>query len=121
MFDFVDNLIKLFSHVCHQIPDRSFGYLVYSGKSILCARCTGMYLGLLFGATLAVFAQRIRNMLIVKMLLISIFILIMEMIVENIVELAFGNVARFITGIIFGVSVGIGIMAPVKQTLRRGR
>ena len=119
MFDIIDFFNRLFSHVCHQMPDRSISFLVFSGKSILCARCTGMYLGLLFGITLAIFALKINNTQILKMLFFSISILIIEMIIENIVVLTFGNVARFMTGISFGVSVGIGIIAPIKQAFRR--
>jgi hypothetical protein len=50
-----------------------------------------------------------------------VIILIIEMIVEKIVTLPFGNVARFITGIIFGVSVAIGILTPIKFTFGGSR
>ena len=79
-----------------------------------------MYLGLLFGIITAVSARKINNTLIIKILFLSVIILIMEIIVEKIVALSFGNVARFTTGIIFGVSVGIGTMTPIKQTFFGG-
>jgi len=41
-------LYYLFSDVCHQRPDRSF-YL-FGEKLAVCARCTGIYAGMLFGA-----------------------------------------------------------------------
>jgi len=33
MADFIANLKSLFSHLCHQNPDRSFSLLVFGGKS----------------------------------------------------------------------------------------
>lgn len=112
----VEILTDIFSHVCHQIPERSF--LVYEGKSILCARCTGMYLGLLLSLIPIMRFSKISNIKMASMLVLSIFILILEIFGENTRIVPFGNTARFITGVIFGISVGIGIVMPAKQFMR---
>jgi hypothetical protein len=74
-------------------------------------------MGMLLGFILAFSRRKIKNDLIIKMLFFSVIFLIVEMIVENIVVLMLGNVVRFMTGIIFGVSVGVGIITPIKQTI----
>jgi uncharacterized membrane protein len=44
-FSFISR--KFFSHVCHQIPEHSFIY--HNFVFPVCARCTGIYLGLFIG------------------------------------------------------------------------
>jgi uncharacterized membrane protein len=41
-------LYLIFSPVCHQIPERSFA--LFGHPFAVCHRCSGIYLGLLFGA-----------------------------------------------------------------------
>ncbi|HEY3307724.1 MAG TPA: DUF2085 domain-containing protein [Desulfuromonadaceae bacterium] len=115
MIDLTDNLTRLFSHVCHQLPERSF--LIFKGKNILCARCTGMYSGLILGLILVIAYSKITNTDIFKLLCFAVILLIMEMLGEKVTDLHLGNVDRFMTGIIFGISVGIGLVLPIKQLL----
>lgn len=117
MPDILETLIKIFSHVCHQIPERSF--LVFEGRSILCARCTGMYLGLFSGFILVGIFKNIREKIIIKMIAGAVFILLLEIILESIPLFHLGNEVRFMTGILFGISVGIGIAMPISTLIRR--
>jgi len=51
-------LYLFFSNICHQIPERSFFIL---GKQVaVCSRCTGLYLGFLFGAIVYPFLYRLK-------------------------------------------------------------
>jgi uncharacterized membrane protein len=45
-------LYCLFSLICHQMPDRSFG--LWGHKLAVCHRCAGIYLGLFVGALLLI-------------------------------------------------------------------
>jgi uncharacterized membrane protein len=115
MANLIEILTNIFSHVCHQIPERSF--LIYGGKSILCARCTGMYLGVFVGVLSIIFINKISNTRIFKMILISVLIVLLEIYGEKIQIAFFGNIVRFTTGILLGVSVGLGIAMSTKKII----
>ncbi|MFZ5518448.1 MAG: DUF2085 domain-containing protein [Candidatus Zhuqueibacterota bacterium] len=52
-------LYLFFSNICHQIPERSFFIL---GKQLaVCSRCTGLYLGFLFGAIMYPFFYKLKT------------------------------------------------------------
>ena len=110
-----DFFVVLYSHVCHQSPDRSFSFLVIGEKSILCARCTGMYLGLLCGALQGFYGRRISNSFIIKMLIISLVFIVLDKLLERYFIFDLGKGTRAMTGIIFGISVGIGTITPIKK------
>jgi uncharacterized membrane protein len=117
MINFIEILINIFSHVCHQIPERSF--LIYGGKSILCARCTGMYFGVLVGILSITFIKKISNIRIAKMILISVLIVLLEIGIERTQIVSFGNIVRFATGLLLGVTIGHSIAMSTKQILGR--
>jgi len=117
MTDVIDILTRLFSHVCHQNPDRSFSLLVFGGKSILCARCSGMYLGLICGVSFLLI-RKISELTIIKMILCSVVLLLVEMIGENLNPFLFGNTTRALTGVFFGISVGMGLISPLIRIIR---
>ena len=52
-------LYQTFSHVCHQMPERSF--YIEGQPYAVCARCTGLYVGLAFGALLYPLARSLRR------------------------------------------------------------
>lgn len=113
----LDFLSRFFSYLCHQIPGRSFSLLWYGDKSILCSRCTGMYIGMIFGFIFSFCAKTINNNKIIIMILFSVIIVALEMTFERIFLFQLGNFARFMTGIIFGFSVATGIIFPIKSIL----
>ncbi len=51
----------MFRSICHQLPERSFSLL---GSPVgVCARCLGLYLGFLAGATTLPLSNRLSNLL----------------------------------------------------------
>jgi uncharacterized membrane protein len=119
MSDILNTLINIFSYVCHQIPERSF--LVFGGRGILCARCTGMYLGFFSGFILVGIFKNIREVIIIKMIACAVFILLLEIILESMHLFNLGNEVRFTTGILFGISVGVGIATPISNLIRENK
>lgn len=111
------SLHELLHFVCHQKPDRSFLWLW--DPPLLCARCTGIYLGIFLGAVtlfiLPVFwATRTR-----KLLFFFSAVMLIQVGAEEIFGLDPGNFVRFLTGILLGTVLGAGIFAPARSLIYR--
>ena len=74
-----------------------------------------MYLGFLLGNIIALVMNKISNTIVNSMLIASVTILVVEIVAEKQYLLPFGNIVRFETGIIVGISVGIGIVSSIKN------
>lgn len=48
-----------FSHICHQLPDRSF--VIFEKPLAVCSRCTAIYIGFLTGVLLYPFLKSLLN------------------------------------------------------------
>lgn len=94
-------------YICHQQPDRCFAI---AGKVIpLCSRCTGFYLGLIFGLILPIFVGEFLTMEI-EILFIIMIIALTPMALDGFTQL-FGwrksnNILRFITGFLCSLFLG---------------
>ncbi|MBW9221043.1 DUF2085 domain-containing protein [Methanothermococcus sp. SCGC AD-155-M21] len=60
----IDRLLSLliysiYSHICHQMPERSF--YIFNHKMAVCARCFGIYTGILFGMLIYPIVWRLNN------------------------------------------------------------
>src|SRR3989339_1170806 len=96
--------------VCHQIPERTFH--LHGQPLPLCSRCTGIYLGAFLIFVFYFFFRYCQGKKITNppswpvSIMAMIFVLLM---VGNALSQPFGiptnNLARFITGILFGFSI----------------
>lgn len=101
----------LFSIICHRDPLRSFAY---DGNVYLCARCTGIYIGGLFGYILLKYSPLKINLRDVSQygLVIVLSLLIFPSVVDKLfiqnhnISLLIKNVI-FINGMLIGYSISI--------------
>ncbi|MBW9221625.1 DUF2085 domain-containing protein [Methanothermococcus sp. SCGC AD-155-C09] len=52
-------IYSIYSQICHQMPERS--YYIFNHKMAVCARCFGIYTGILFGMIIYPFIKRLNN------------------------------------------------------------
>lgn len=105
-----DSLYRFFGYLCHQMSDRSFHF--HGHALAVCARCFGVYFGLLGGFVLYPFGRRIeetvplpRFWLFLAMIPIAIDWLL------GIFEIwANTHLSRFITGTILGAACAVFIV-----------
>lgn len=92
------------SRICHQRNDRSF---YFNGKKFpVCARCSGIYLSMLFGITFSI----LMIVFELKVYILYSFILAIPLLVDGLTQLLSNyesnNRRRLITGIMFGIPYG---------------
>lgn len=101
-------ILKLFSHICHQNPERSFFISGYQFP--LCARCSGIYLFMLLGIVISIILLKKINIILPLLIIISIFlnfITFIEVFDSNIMRLILGGILGFNIGMLYGVSIKI--------------
>ncbi len=111
--------------LCHQLPERSFFF--HEHQSPLCARCTGMYLGLLTGVIFLIVRRRTRTARLPDTLITAVligFIIIMGIDgVNSTISIIPGapqlyhttNVQRIITGSLCGLAIA-WLFLPILNT-----
>ena len=52
-------IYSIYSQICHQMPERS--YFIFGHKMGVCARCFGIYTGVLFGMLIYPLIRRLNN------------------------------------------------------------
>ncbi len=105
-YDFLSNLLYyLYSHVCHQMPERSYFILGY--KMAVCARCFGIYTGFLLGYILYPIIKGLNNFKIPnkKYLILSLIPIGLDGGTQLLGLRESFNTLRFITGFIFGFTI----------------
>ena len=111
-------LYKFFGYLCHQMSDRSFH--VHEHAFAVCARCFGVYCGLLFGFVVYPLLQRIeetaplpRFWLFLAMIPIAIdWLLGIFEIWEN------THLSRFVTGAILGTVCAVFIVPALVEVFQ---
>jgi len=84
---------------CHRRPDRSF--LFYRNKPVLCARCTGIFIGIVLG-----FALRLSGILSNPWYgIIFLIPLVIDGTIQFFWRYESTNLRRCITGILFGIGI----------------
>jgi len=100
----VNTLIyAVFSHVCHQIPERCF--FIFGYPLTVCARCLGIYTGFFAGATLYPFIKGFSNLSLPKTK--NFILLSIPISIDTLGNLFYvwstSDLLRFITGFIWGI------------------
>jgi uncharacterized membrane protein len=103
-------LLKIGYAICHQFPERSFDV---NGRPLpLCSRCTGIYLGMFITFTFYFLFKFIRNKkpsipppLFASIISIFFILLMVANAVSPLVSFSTSNIARFVTGILFGFTI----------------
>lgn len=92
----------IFSNVCHQNPDK----LIETGyyHTLVCARCTGIYLGAWFSALIILILTKIKEFE-VKYLIISLIPVVADVFFVKIGLYNYNKTTAFISGTILGSSV----------------
>ncbi len=118
-FSSVSSLIyRFFSYICHQIPSRSF-YLENHAFAV-CARCFGIYFGLLVGFVVYPFFRSVENT--VPLPRLWLFVAMFPIAIDW--SLGFFGVwenthwSRFLTGLILGATCAIFIVPALVEILR---
>jgi len=109
---------KFFSYICHQMPERSFH--VENHRFGVCARCFGVYFGLLFGFLIYPLIRKVDEIEPLPR-----FWLFLAMIPIG-VDWSLGvfgiwdntHLSRFITGLILGAACAIYIVPALVETFR---
>lgn len=105
-------LIDFCHHICHQLPERSF--LRLWDPPLLCARCTGFYLGVVAGIVVLCAARRNPADKAAKMLVVALMLTAAEIGMEKLQLFDPGNYVRSATGLLLGCAIGIGLFSPFK-------
>lgn len=98
--DMYNCIFKFCSHLCHQNPDRSFSF--YELQFFLCARCTGLYLGLVIGFIYSIIKEIQIRFLHYIMIIIALMINTLTF-----MHIFDTNLIRSCMGILLGVSIGL--------------
>ena len=100
------SLFKLYSHTCHQIPERSF--FMDNSQFGFCARCTGFHGGLALTMLFIVKTSRKRAISLAWLLVFCLPILF-DVIFDVIGQTAAANEMRFATGLMAATAVALFI------------
>jgi uncharacterized membrane protein len=103
----------LFRLMCHGKPERCLE--LFDAPMPICARCTGIYLGLLAGLA----AFRLARVVSEKAFRIAAFIALTPLAVDGLTQLTglreSTNELRIATGLVAGLAFGLWILAVVEQ------
>jgi uncharacterized membrane protein len=100
---FIDNPYLYYITRCHQMPERSF--FIENRQFQICARCTGIIIGIIFGIILSPIFLFLMNSYLLIFFIISTTLLIS---IDGITQLyklrVSNNILRLITGVLWGIS-----------------
>lgn len=103
----------VFRVLCHGIPTRSLE--LFGTPMPLCARCTGIYLGLLAGLIAFFILPRIQE----RMLRIAMYVAVLPMAVDGITQMTTlresTNGLRIVTGFVAAIVFGIWILEAIEK------
>lgn len=103
-----------YSTVCHQLQTRSFQ--CNDSYFLVCSRCTGIYLGVLFTSLVAIFI--IMDVKIsFRLLLIFSFPMLFDVIFYSIGLYSYNKIIAASTGMLFGSVVFLYILSAIEKSL----
>lgn len=119
IFDFslLTNLLisKFYSPVCHQISEKSFE--LFGTHLLVCARCTGIYLGAFFMIALTLFKKPSSFNLNLKWFVIPSALLLIDVLASTAGIYSYSKLSAFGSGIFFGFVVLNFIQQGLRLTL----
>jgi uncharacterized membrane protein len=108
-------LNMFYNNVCHQDLNKTIE--INGFHFFVCARCTGIYFGaLLFAFAAVIFLKEIR--IPVKMHTLSIILLLIDVIINNLFLVNYSRVTAFITGLIFGSIVFLVLLNLIENSFQ---
>ncbi len=90
---------RIYSIVCHQITSKTF--IINGERLLVCARCSGIYIGALFSSLISLFysSKIIKN---INLFLYSIILLTLDVFFSSAGIYHYSKLLAFLTGIFFG-------------------
>ena len=105
-------LKKIYHTVCHQLDEKTFS--INGEKLLVCARCTGIYLGALISSIASLIF--IRNISIkMKLLYFSMIPMLIDVLSTTLGVYTYSKELAFFTGLFFGSVVFIYILAAIEN------
>lgn len=105
-------LHKFYSGVCHQLDYKSFSLL--GSHAHVCARCSGIYLGVLIFSALSIFYVK-QEHIDIKFLYIGAIILLIDVLFQSMHIVPYLKISAFLTGLIFGLTVFVFFLSAVEN------
>lgn len=122
-FGFADNsTLKLiyfvFKFICHQLPERS--YFMWGVQMPVCARCFGIYSGMVLGLLVYPFFKKLNNSKIPQLKTITIFVapILIDAFAQSMGLYTTSNLVRSSTGIWFSIGVIFCLMPLLNNIIK---
>jgi uncharacterized membrane protein len=106
-------LYRLFSGICHQIPDRSFALFGYPLP--VCHRCSGIYAGLFLGCFVVLRGIHRNTAVRRYLVLASIITLALDAIAPVMGLWNNSALSRFSTGLLFGIMASLIVVRGLEE------
>jgi uncharacterized membrane protein len=103
--------VQLYSTVCHQQSEKCLS--IAGSQLLVCARCTGIYLGALVTAFVIISFKSIKTSS--TFLLISLLLLIADVLFVLTNVYPYSKITAMSTGLIFGVSIYLYLMKELEN------
>lgn len=103
----VHNTDNFFGKICHQIPERSF--FIKGTQMLICARCTGLYIGIMLGILFLVLFKKIVFYNILLFVIFDLLLIILEILdfyIRRKKLIRDDNITRFFVGVFGGIGLG---------------
>lgn len=108
----------MFGFVCHQQDDKLL--TIFGIKTMVCARCTGIYFGMFVGSIYILFFNVIK--IKIKIFIFALLPILFDVIFIEINLYAYSKLIAFLTGFIFGVMLFLFLSTVINSFyLERGR
>jgi len=105
---------KIYSGVCHQIDYKTFSAFGYHFH--VCARCSGIYLGVLIGSILSLFYYNHKHLKI-RYLYFGAFPMLTDVIFQSMDIVPYIKISAFVTGLIFGFTVFAFFLSAIENSI----
>jgi|GEM_PF-257061 len=102
----------IFHLVCHQLNEKSF--LINGNYLMVCARCTGIYLGAFLTSIVALLYTK-RTSLTLRWLYISMIPMLVDVASNTFHIYSYSKIFAFFTGLFFGSTVFIYILSTIEN------
>jgi uncharacterized membrane protein len=106
---------KIFGHICHQLGERSFHIFGY--KLAVCARCSGIYFGFLFGIFLIPVLRNVRTSKFKTVIVIIALPMLMDVSLDVLHIHESNLLTRFMTGFLFGFPSAVILFPSISEAI----